>query len=110
ARQNLAEIAGGAELVGHHAHGNAGAALVASRPIGDRLAAAEAAMGEEIVEIAGLVANQMSEHLPLMPARQIRAGRGRRQVELRGVTRVLGQGIPSASGAKQTWDSIAPRR
>src|SRR5262245_41835963 len=59
-------------------------------------------MGEEIVEVARLVADQMREHLPLMPARQIRAGRGRRQVELRGVTRVLGQGIPSASGAKQT--------
>jgi hypothetical protein len=33
----------------------------------------------------------MREHLALVPARQIRAGRGRRQVELRGVTRMLGQ-------------------
>ena len=93
AGQDLAEIARGPELVGDDANGNAGAALVAGRPVGDRLAAPEAAMGQEVVEIAGLVADQMREHLALVPARQIRAGRGRRQVELRGVTRVLGHGM-----------------
>ena len=100
AGQNLPEIARGPELVGDDAHGNAGAALVAGRPIGDRLAAAEAAMGQEVVEIAGLFADQMREHLALMPARQIGAGRGRRQVELGGVTRMLGQGTSSASGGE----------
>src|SRR5262245_21339493 len=72
------------------AHGNAGAALVAGRAVGDRLAAAEAAMGQEVIEVAGLVADQMREHLALVPARQIGAGRRRRQIELRGITRVLG--------------------
>ncbi len=90
AGHDLAEIARGAELVGDDADRDAGAALVAGRPIGDRLAAPEAAMGQEVVEIAGLFADQMREHLALMPARQIRAGRGRRQIELRGVTRMLG--------------------
>jgi len=52
--------------------------------------AAEAAMGEEVVEIGGLVADQMREHFALVPARQIGTGRGRRQVELRCVTRMLG--------------------
>src|SRR5258706_3495593 len=56
-------------------------------------------MGEQIVEIARLVADQMREHLALVPPRQIGAGRGRRQVKLRGVTRVLGHGISSGSEA-----------
>jgi hypothetical protein len=33
------------------------------------LAAAEAAMGQEVVEVAGLVADQMRKHLALVPAR-----------------------------------------
>ena len=95
--ENLAEIARRPELVGDDAHRNAGAALVAGRPVGDRLAAAEAAMGEQVVEVAGLVADQVREHLAFMPARQIGAGRRRRQVELRGVTRMLGHGCRQAS-------------
>src|SRR5206468_4268421 len=67
---------------------------------GDRLAAAEAAMGQEVVEIGSLVADQMREHLALMPARQIGARRGRRQVELRGVARMLGH--VSSSGLRST--------
>ena len=97
AGQHLPEIARGPELVGDHAHGDAGAALVAGRPVSDRLAAAEAAMGQEVVEIARLFADQVRKHLALMPARQIGAGRGCRQVELRGITRVLGQGTSTAS-------------
>src|SRR6202165_1143882 len=100
-------MARGPEIVGDNADRNAGAALVAGRAVGDRLAAPEAAMGEQIVEIARLVADQMREHLALMPARQIGAGRGRRQVELRGVTRVLGHGMSSASEAA-AGNSIAP--
>ena len=102
AGHDLSEIARGPELVGDDADGDAGAALVAGRAVGDRLAAPEAAMGQEVVEVAGLVADQMREHLALVPARQIRAGRGRRQVELRGVTRVLGHGMSSVSERRST--------
>ena len=91
------------------ANRDAGAALVAGRPIGDRLAAPEAAMGEQVVEVAGLVADQMGEHLALVPARQIGAGRGRGQVELRGITRMLGHGMSSGLRSEQAG-SIAPRR
>src|SRR4029077_17467497 len=90
AGQDLAEVAPRAELVGDDAHGNAGAARVPGRAGGDRLAAPEAAMGQEVVEVAGLFADQMREHLALVPARQIGTGRGRRQIELRGITRMLG--------------------
>ena len=57
-------------------------------------------MGQKVVEIAGLVADQMREHLALVPARQIGAGRGRRQVELRCVTRMLGH--VSSSGLRSS--------
>ena len=66
-----------AGIHGDHANRDAGATLIAGRPVGDRLAAPESAMGEQVVEIAGLVADEMGEHLALMPARQIGAGRGR---------------------------------
>ena len=108
ARENLAEIARGAEFVGDHPHRDAGAALVAGGSVGNRLAAPETAMGEQVVEVARLVADQMREHLALVPARQIRAGRRRRQVELRGVARMLGHVMPSVSEA--VMQSIAPRR
>ena len=109
AGQDLAEIARGPELVGDDADGNAGPALVAGRPIGDRLAAPETAMGQQVVEVAGLVADQMGEHLALVPARQIRAGRGRRQIELRGITRMLGHGMSSASEAAKQHDRASRR-
>src|SRR5258705_10908746 len=56
-------------------------------------------MGEQVVEIARLLADQMREYLALMPAWQIGAGRGRRQVELRAVTRMLGHRVSSGSEA-----------
>ena len=84
--------AGGLEILGDHPHRDAGAAGLAGRPIGDRLAAAEAAMGEQIVEARRAVAHQMREHLPLLLARQIRAGRRRGQIELRRIARMLGHG------------------
>ena len=65
-------------------------------------------MGQEVVEIAGLFAHQMREHLALVAARQIGAGRGRRQVKLRGVTRVLGHGVSSVSEWAKPIVSIAP--
>src|ERR1041385_5164540 len=106
ARQNLAEIARRAEFVGDDANRDAGAALVAGRTVGDRLAAAETAMGEQGGKIAGLLPDQMRKHLALVPARQIGAGRGRRQIELRGVARMLGHVASQVSEA--VLASIAP--
>ena len=63
---------------------------LAGRPIGDRLAAAEAAMGEQIIELARALADQMRENLALFLALQIGAGRRRGQIELRCIARVLG--------------------
>ena len=109
ARQNLSEIARGPELVGDDANGNAGAALIAGRTIGDRLAAPKAAMGQQVVEVARLVADQMREHLALVPPRQIRAGRGRGQVELGGITRVLGHGTSSGLQKRSSSQHRAAR-
>ena len=47
-------------------------------------------MGEQVVQLAGALADQMREHLALLLARQIGAGRRRGQVELRRVAGVLG--------------------
>src|SRR5262249_29454562 len=52
-------------------------------------------MGEQVIELARLLAHQMGEYLALLAARQIRAGRGRRKVELRRIARMLGH-EPSA--------------
>ena len=49
-------------------------------------------MGEQVVELARALADQMREHLALLLARQIGAGRRRRQIELRRVARMLGHG------------------
>lgn len=92
ARLDFPEVAGGAELVGDHPHRDAGAAIVAGRPIGDRLAAAEAAMGQQVIEVAGFVPDQVGKHLALVPPRQIRARRRRREIELRGIARMLRHG------------------
>ncbi len=93
---DAAHAAGRAEFVGDDAHRDAGAAGLAGRPVGDRLAAAEAAVGEQVVEPRRAVADQVREHLALLLARQIGARRGRGQVELRRVARMLGHGTLSA--------------
>ena len=49
-------------------------------------------MGQQIVELGRPLADQMGEDLALLVARQIGAGRRRREVELRGIARVLGHG------------------
>ncbi len=74
ARLDFPEVARGAEFVGDHTHRHAGAALVAGGAVGDGLAAAETAMGEQVVQFAGLVADQMREDLALLLALQIGAG------------------------------------
>jgi hypothetical protein len=71
------------KVIGHYPDRNAGAAVLAGRPIGDRLAAAETAVGQEIIELGGALADEMREHLALLLARQIGARRGRGEIELR---------------------------
>ena len=75
-------------------------------PVGDRLAAAEAALGEDVVEFGSALADEMGEDLPLLLAGKVRTGRGGRQVELRRVARVLGHGanrlLPARSGHRQS--------
>src|SRR5439155_16961308 len=68
ARQDLSQIARWPEFVGDHTNRHAGAALIAGRAIGDRLAAPETAMGQQVVEVAGFVADQMRENLALVAA------------------------------------------
>src|SRR5207237_4172546 len=88
---------------------DAGAAVLAGRAVGDRLAAAETAVGEEIVELARPLADQMREHLALLVAGQIGARRGRGEVELRGVARVLGHGASRRRFLGPTGARIARR-
>ena len=86
------------EIVHHDPHRDAGAAVFAGRPVGDRLAAAEAAMGQKIVEVAGALADEVGEHLAFFPAGKIGAGGRRGQIELRRVARMLGHVVrPSGS-------------
>ena len=92
ALDDAAHAAGRLEIVGDDAHRHAGAAALASRPVGDRLAAAEAAVGEDVVELAGALADEVGEYLALLLAAQIGARRRSGQVELRRITRVLGHG------------------
>src|SRR6266480_4650288 len=73
------------ELLDDDPHRHAGPAGFASRSVGDRLAAPEAAVGEQIVELGGAVADEMREDLALLLAGQIRARRGRGEIELRRV-------------------------
>jgi hypothetical protein len=42
-------------------------------------------MGQQIIELGGPLADEMREHLALLLARQIRAGRGRGEIKLRRV-------------------------
>ena len=96
AREDAAQAARRAEFVDDHPHRDAGAAGFARRPVGDRLAAAEAAVGQQVVELARLLAHQMGEHLALLAARQIGAGRGRGEIELRRVARMTGHGTATS--------------
>jgi hypothetical protein len=89
------QAAGRREFTSDNAHRHASAAAFTGRPIGDRLAAAKAALGQDIVELGGALADQMGKHLPLFLASQIGAGGRRSQIELRRVAGMLGQGFSS---------------
>ena len=91
-RYDPAHAAGGPEFARHHAHRDARAATLAGRPVGDRLAAAEAAVGEDVVQLARAFADQVCKNLALLLAREIRAGRWRGQIELRRIAPMLGHG------------------
>src|SRR5207247_2540145 len=81
-----------AKLLGYDSHRDACPAMLTSRPVGDRLAAAKATVGEQVVELARALADQVREHLALLLARQIGARRRSGQVELRSIARMLGHG------------------
>jgi DNA gyrase/topoisomerase IV subunit A len=89
---HAAERSGEAELVYDHAHGNTGAAGIAGRAISDRLRAAKAALGQEVVHGGRALADEMGEDLAFQLARQIGAGRRAREKKLRRVARLLGHG------------------
>jgi hypothetical protein len=73
-----------------HADRHAGPAPFAGGPVRNGLTTAESAVGEKIVEFAGAFPDQVCKHLAFFLAVQVGAGRGRRQVELRCIARVLG--------------------
>ena len=56
--------------------------MFASRFVGNVLAAPETAMGQLIIEEAGLVAHEVRKDLPFVLTRQIRARARRRQIKL----------------------------
>src|SRR5690349_25128768 len=87
---NAAHIARRREISGRNANRYTGAAGFTRRSIGNGLAPAEAAMSEEIVELARPFADQMRKDFALLLTLEVGAGRRRRQVELRSVARVLG--------------------
>ncbi len=70
------------EFVRHHAHRDAGRAAVASRAIGDHLAAPETRMGQRVVQWRGMGTHQAGEHFALDLARQIWTRPARRQKKL----------------------------
>ncbi len=85
----------GLEVVNQHPDRHAATAVLAGRTIGDRLRAAEAGLGQHVVERGGALADQMGENLALHHARQIGAGRRGRQVELRRVPHFARQAMLS---------------
>src|SRR6185437_6405334 len=89
---NAAHAAGRPELAGYDAYRDARPATFAGRPVGDRLATAKAAVGQDIVEFRRALADQMGKHLPFLVPGKIGARRRRRQIELRGIARVLCHG------------------
>jgi hypothetical protein len=77
------------------------------------LAAAKTPLREDIVELAGALADQMREHLPLFLAAQIGTGGRRGQIKLRCVARMLGQGSGSpklGSSSGRSYVCVQSRR
>ena len=94
ARRTRRCVSLGLEIVDQHPHRHAAAAVLAGRAVGDRLRAAEAGLGQHVVERGGALADEMGEDFALHHPRQIGAWRGRRQIELRGVPHLARQTRP----------------
>ena len=97
ALDDAAHAARGAEFLGDHAHRDAAAATLAGRPVGNRLAAAKSALGEDVVELARPLADQVGKNLPLLLASEIGAWRRSGQVELRRIAGMLGHIVRPSS-------------
>ena len=93
---------GGTKIVDQHPDRYAGAAALARRPVGDRLRAAEAGLGQEVVERGRPLADQMGEDFPLLLAGQVGACRRSGEIELRGVARFPGHAFSQLS-ARFRW-------
>lgn len=65
------------EFIRDHPHRNAGMAIAAAWPIGDRLTAAKADPSKCFVQLVRMWPLQFGEYLALAPPRKIRARRGR---------------------------------
>src|SRR3954447_15496642 len=104
--EDAPHAAGWAEIVDHHAHRDAGTAILASRPIGDGLAAAEAAMGQQVIQLRGALAHKMRKHLALLLSWQVGARRRCGEVELWSVAGVLRQ---SSLAAWETRTCAGPK-
>ena len=107
ARLHPAHRAAGLERVDQDTDRDAGPAALAGRPVGDVLAAAEAALAEDIEQRRRPLADEMGEHLPLRLARQIRAGRRRGEKELRRLRMMHCHGRPPSLKANNTMDQPA---
>src|SRR5208283_4752352 len=71
------------------------------RAIGDGLRPTKAGLGQKVVQPRGATADEMREDLPLLAPRQIGTGRGRGEIELRGVAKLPRHwGRSSSLGAK----------
>ena len=91
---------------------DAGAAVLAGRPVGDRLRATEAGLGQRVVQAHGASADEMREHLPLLRPRQIGAGRRGGEIELGGVPHLASHAVAllKASHDAARLERIAPKR
>jgi hypothetical protein len=86
--------AGRSERLDLYAHGDAGPAVLAGRPISDCLRTAETGLRQRVVERRRPQADEMGEHLSLRAPWQIGARRGGGEVELRRVARLFGHECP----------------
>ena len=100
ARQDAAARAREFEIRHRNPHRDAGDAGLASRAIGDVLAAAEPGLGQGVVDVGAVAERQVGEDLALELTRQIGAGRagGHEEAEL-AREEVLGHGCRSVTAS-----------
>jgi hypothetical protein len=81
---------GGPEGVDAYPDRDAGHAGFAGRPVGDALAAAKAALRQQVVQLTRGRPHQMREDFPLLAPRQVGTRARRSEIELMGVRNKLG--------------------